>query len=201
MRPMAIFCAPRRNRRRRHRSESCRGSLQSFIDYLLSPAAGKLQDEIPARYREKLQTATRRFALHFRVEHLHRRLVNLQVTARLHFRSHRSVDRPQPLGDMLDRLRYLLTPDLHAVTFGKCTFQAVKREAIIIARQDDVHRQGQAQLALRIQARGQRCNSHAPMATTVGVHDAREPARILAAAWGSLRTESSWSCEFAQQDE
>jgi hypothetical protein len=81
------------------------------------------------------------------------------------------------------------------VPFLKLLFQPVEGQVIVETSQDDIDGQTQSQLALRDQARGQRCDRHTRLTASAGVLGPHSPAadelgRYYVDLFGNLLSDS-----------
>jgi len=123
---------------------------------LETAVAIELEEDIAARHGVEPQVAARRLALHVGVEHAHGRLVDLQVAGGAHLGPHGVGDRAEPVGEVLDPLHHLLAGDAHLVALADLLLEAIEREMVVVARQQDVDGQAQPEGTLGNQARRER---------------------------------------------
>ena len=91
-------------------------TAQSFSRPIPAAALMKLQEDVAAGSRIKPKITLGRFAFDLRIEHLDRRLVNLQVIAGFKLFPDKPVDRQEQVRHLFHPLHHLLAGDDHAKT-------------------------------------------------------------------------------------
>ena len=84
-------------------------TAQSFSRSIPPAAVMKLQKDVSARFGVKPKVTLSRFAFDLRIEHLHRRLVNLQVIAGFKLFPDQPIDRQEQVRHLFHPLHHLLT--------------------------------------------------------------------------------------------
>ena len=93
----------------------------------------KFQENVSARSGIKPQVALSRFTFDLRIEHLDRRLVDLQVTARFKFLPDQPVNGQEQVGYFLHPLHHLLPGDKRSKALQKIAFQIVVAQMVVKA--------------------------------------------------------------------
>ena len=151
-------------------------SSQLFDRHLMRPSLIEYQDDVSVGPGKKPQISLSRLALDLRIEHPHRRLVDLQVIALLHSFPHPINDQAQEPGDVLYPLHHLLPGNDHSVPLPENPLQRVKGHMIVVFGEKDEHGQPQPQAAARDQGGRQQGDSHPATPTLTAPFDPHRPA-------------------------